>query len=118
MVRAGRADDDPHMTWLRRIPIHWFLYAATLASALPLAAVIAAATPMPEGGCSGIGWGCSLYGWDAAAVMLIIIGVPYALALGILLLILSFVGRAAAPIVAWVGLAVPWAVVLIGAMAA
>ncbi|MFP5326202.1 MAG: hypothetical protein ACLGHT_01825 [Acidimicrobiia bacterium] len=93
---------------LVRIPRHWFIYAATIASGLPLGAVVAAANQMPEGGCSGIGFGCSLYGWSAAGVLLLIVGLPYALLLGTVLVVLSFAGRRAAVPVAWVGLAIPW----------
>ena len=115
MVAATGTPDDARMSWLRRIPLHWCLYATTLASALPIAAIIAAATPMPEGACSGIGWGCSLYEWDAAGFALMILGIPYAFVLGVVLFILSFVGKRAAPTVGWVGLAMPWVVVLFGA---
>ena len=115
MPRLTAADDDT-VTLIRKVPLHWLLFATTLASALPLAAIIAAATPMPEGACSGIGWGCSLYGWDAAGFALVIFGVPYAVLLAATLVILSFVGRRAAPTVGWIGLLVPWIVVLFGAV--
>ena len=35
-------------------------------------------TTLPDGQCSGIGWGCSLAGWDAVGFTLIILGVPIA----------------------------------------
>ena len=113
MVRQELGADDVPVTLLRRIPFHWFLYMATLASALPIAAVIAWATPMPEGACSGIGWGCSLYEWDAAGFALVIFGVPYAAAVATVLFILSFVGKRAAPAVGWIGLLIPWAFTLL-----
>lgn len=108
MVGPDHRPDDGPVNVLRRIPLHWLLYVATLASALPVAAVVAWATPMPEGACSGIGWGCSLYEWDAAGFALIIFGVPYAAALATVLFILTFVGKRAAPIVGWIGFAIPW----------
>lgn len=37
MVRGIDGADDDHVSFLRRIPAHWLLYLATLASALPLA---------------------------------------------------------------------------------
>lgn len=114
MVRTSPRADDDHVTFLRKVPLHWYLYLATLVSALPLGAIIAAATPMPEGACSGIGWGCSLYEWDAAGFALIIFGVPYAFLLGVVLLTLSFVGKRAAPYVACTGLAIPWLLVVAG----
>lgn len=117
MVHLPRPADADHVTFLRRIPLHWFLYAATLASALPIAAIIAWATPMPEGACSGIGWGCSLYEWDAAGFALMIFGIPYAIALATVLFMLSFVGKKAAPVVAGIGLAIPWAFALLIALA-
>ena len=116
-MQPPRGADADHVTFLRRIPLHWFLYAATLASALPIAAIIARSTPMPEGACSGIGWGCSLYEWDAAGFALMIFGIPYAFVLTFVLFMLSFVGKKAAPIVASVGLAVPWAFTLLIALA-
>lgn len=93
------------------------LYLLTLASALPLGQVLAAAYPQPEGACSGIGWGCSLYGWDAAYFVLMVVGVPYALALGFVLGLLSLLPerwRGVQTAVAALGLAVPWGTVLVG----
>ena len=116
MVEQQRSADDDHVTFLRRIPVHWYLYAATLASALPIAAITAGSTPMPEGACSGIGWGCSLYEWDAAGFMLLIFGIPYAMALTTVLFILSFVGKKGAPIVATIGLVIPWVLTLLIAL--
>ena len=89
----------------------WTLYLLTLLSALPLAAILADANQMPAGGCSGIGFGCSLYGWDAAGFLLLIIGIPYALGLAAVLGVLSLLSDRRAPIatvVAGVGLAIPW----------
>ncbi len=34
---------------------------------------------LPEGQCSGIGWGCDVAGTDAAALLLIFVGIPLAL---------------------------------------
>lgn len=109
---ASHGDDD-------RVPNHtrttWTLYLLTLLSALPLAAVIATSTPMPEGACSGIGFGCSLYGWDAAGFLLMIFGIPYALVLAVALGVLSLLpARRAviAAVVAGVGLAIPWLFVM------
>ena len=89
----------------------WSLYALTLTSALPIAAIVAAAWPQPDDACSGIGFGCSLYGWDAAGFMLWILGVPYALILGVVLVIATALGPRARPVavgLAVVGLLVPW----------
>ena len=113
---AARGHDRPMASHPRRAT--WTLYALTIASGLPLAAIIAAATPMPEGACSGIGFGCSLYGWDAAGLALLILGVPYALGLTLVLGLLSLLPERHAPIatgVAAVGLAVPWVLTLLGA---
>jgi hypothetical protein len=89
-----------------------------LASALPLGALIASANPA-DGGCSGIGFGCSLYGWDAAGFALLLLGVPYAVILAALLGVLCVLPRRYAGIVevvAGLGLAVPWlAVIAFGA---
>ncbi|MEN3273851.1 MAG: hypothetical protein V7636_2612 [Actinomycetota bacterium] len=90
------------------------LYLLTLASALPLGALIASANP-PDGGCSGIGFGCSLYGWDAAGFALLFAGVPYAVILAALLGVLCLLPRrcaGVAQVVAALGLAVPWFAVL------
>ena len=99
----------------------WILFLLTLVSALPIAAVIAAAHPMPEGACSGIGFGCSLYGWDVAGFALLFLGVPYALGLATLLGVLCLLPDRWAGIVtavAGLGLAVPWVVAGLAAAAA
>lgn len=36
-------------------------------------------TELPDGQCSGLGWGCSLAGWDAAGIAAVLYGVPVAL---------------------------------------
>jgi hypothetical protein len=113
MVSRGVADDRCHMLDRPRTSA-WTLYLLTLVSAIPLAAIVAASNPMPEGGCSGIGFGCSLYGWDAAGFVLLIVGVPYALGLALVLGVLSLVTdrrSTVTTIVATVGLAVPWLLV-------
>ncbi len=111
----GRAASDDVLMAIRRSLVPWIVYAATIASALPLAALIAWATPMPSGACSGIGFGCSLYEWDAAAFMLIFLGVPYAVIVGLVLAVLSLTKLIrAAEVVAWLGLAIPWMAVLFG----
>lgn len=95
----------------------WAVYAATLLSALPLAAVVAVTNPQPEGACSGIGFGCSLYGWDAAAFLLIFLGLPYIVGLAVLLGLLALLPPRLAAVrtgVAWTGLAVPWVLVAFG----
>ena len=95
--------------------VTWTLYALTLASALPIAAIIAAASPQPDDACSGIGLGCSLYGYDAASFMLGLVGIPYALVLGVLLAIATVLGPRARPVavgLAVVGLLVPWVAAL------
>jgi hypothetical protein len=98
----------------------WGLYLTTLLSAYPLGAIVAAATPQPAGACSGIGFGCSLYGWDAAGFLLAIVGVPYAVGLALVLLVLGLLPTRWRPVqfaVAAFGLAVPWVVVLAGVLA-
>ena len=92
----------------------WLLYLATLLSALPLGAIIARESPQPPGACSGIGFGCSLYGWDAAGFALLFLGVPYAVGLAVVLGLLHLVPRRLGFIhvgMAAIGLAVPWIVV-------
>lgn len=109
--RCRRDDHDCVLSRPRKTA--WILYLLTLLSALPLAALLAATTPMPDGACSGIGFGCSLYGWDAAGFTLLFIGVPYVLGLGVLLGLLSLLPEriaVIATVVGGLGLAVPWAV--------
>jgi hypothetical protein len=100
---------------LRRALTPWLLYLATLCSALPIAGIVAAASPQPPGACSGIGWGCSLYGWDAAGFLLLLVGAPYAIVLALAVGALSFLPVRLRPFqigVASIGLAVPWAAAL------
>ena len=108
MGGAHERGDGDDMTWWHRRSTPWLLYLATLASGLPFAAALAAANPMPEGACSGIGWGCSLYGWDVAGFALTILGVPFAVVLGLVLGLLSLARPPVAAVAAAVGLAVPW----------
>lgn len=87
------------------------LYLLTLLSAWPVGAIVAHASPPPAGACSGIGFGCSLYGWDAAGFLLLYLGIPYALGLALVLALLGLLPprwRPAQTIVAAGGLAVPW----------
>lgn len=117
--RRRRRDHDGVTTRPRALA--WTLYALTLASVLPLAPIYAGANEMPEGACSGIGWGCSLYGWDAVGFALLIVGIPYALGLALLLGVLCLLPDRIAPIVtvvAAIGLAVPWVLVLLAAASA
>lgn len=88
----------------------WVLYLLTLASALPLGAVVAAAHPRSPGDCEGIGFGCRLYGWDVAGFLLLVLGTPYALALGAVLGLLTLSPRLLPlqTLVALAGLAAPW----------
>jgi hypothetical protein len=110
MVRRTSHEDDQRMLTRPRATA-WTLYLVTLVSALPIAVIIATTNPMPEGACSGIGWGCSLYGWDLAGITLVIFGVPYAVALAIVLGLMGLLperhGKASA-VVAGIGLAIPW----------
>jgi hypothetical protein len=113
MVVHGRQVHD-HLVTNRSRTTAWLLYLAMLVSALPLAALVAHSNPMPDGACSGIGWGCSLYGWDAAAFALLLLGLPYAVGLAVLLGLLSLLPDRAAvvsTVTAGIGLAVPWVVV-------
>jgi hypothetical protein len=93
-----------------RLPAPWVLYALTLVSAAPLGALVAWQTPQPPGACSGIGWGCSLYEWDAAGLMLLFFGAPYAVVLGAVLAALAFFNASGAlrRTVASVGFVIPW----------
>lgn len=90
--------------------IAWFVFLATLLSALPLGALIAHVST-PERGAA------FAYGADAATLIIGVVGLPYAVMLGIVLLFASFVPAR----MGWVpltlsviGLALPWLVV--GAM--
>ena len=89
----------------------WVVYAATLASLLPVGAILAVTNPMPEGACSGIGFGCSLYGWDAVGFGLIIFGIPFLVVFAVVLGVLSLpaIRRPAVSAgCAAVGFAIPW----------
>jgi hypothetical protein len=86
-------------------------YLLTLLSAWPIGATIAHAMPQPAGACSGIGFGCTLYGWDAATFALLYLGVPYALGLALVLALLGLLRprwRPVQTVVAGGGLGVPW----------
>lgn len=66
---------------------------------------------MPEGACSGIGFGCSLYGWDAVGVAYLIFGIPFAVMLAVILGVLSLpsIRRPWLTVaVATTGFALPW----------
>ena len=99
----------------RRTWTPWLTYLATLLSAWPLGAIVAASHPLEGDACSGIGFGCSRYGWDLAGFLLMFLGIPYAFGLLIVLVTLSLVGdqgRVVPTVAAVVGLAVPWVFVL------
>ena len=108
MPRSRIRADGVDMTWWHRPSTPWLLYLATLLSGLPLAGAVALANPMPAGACSGIGWGCSLYGWDAAGFLLVIVGIPFAVVLAVVVGLLSLAGRAWAAGAAALGLSIPW----------
>ena len=86
------------------------LYVATVALVAVATAVVAISNPRPEGACTGIGWGCSLYGWQHALVGLMFVGLPFLLVSGLAVL---FTGMLPAPlrfvpvIVAWLSVAFP-----------
>ena len=69
----------PHVAWAGLIVIPFVFWMAVLSQ-----------SELPPGQCSGIGWGCSLAGWDAVAFALIIIGVPLLLLLLLGHLIIGF----------------------------
>jgi len=69
----------PHTAWAGLIVIPFVFWMAVLSQ-----------SELPPGQCSGIGWGCSLAGWDAVAFALIIIGVPLLFVLLIGHLIIGF----------------------------
>lgn len=91
---------------MRRFPwtSPWTPYVLMLLSAMPLGAVLARANPQPPDACSGIGFGCSLYGWDAVGFFAMLFGAPYATVLGIAILLLSLLPKA----YAWLPLTVGW----------
>jgi hypothetical protein len=54
------------------------VWAAIVLVPLTFLTIVLAMSKPAEGQCSGIGWGCELTGTDAAAIFLIIIGIPVA----------------------------------------
>jgi hypothetical protein len=103
------------MTSRSRRLVPWLLFLATLLSALPLGAMIAASAPPVPGECEGIGFGCSLHGWNAAEFALLILGLPYAMVLFVLLAVLSSGDPRSLPaqtFVAVAGLVIPWVFVV------
>ena len=60
----------PHAVWAGSIVIPFVIWMGVVSQ-----------SELPPGQCSGIGWGCSLAGWDAVGVGLIFIGVPLLLLL-------------------------------------
>src|SRR5688572_25856468 len=98
---------------LRWRAVPWLLFLGTLLSAWPLGALIAASLPATADGCEGIGFGCSLHGWNAARFVIVVVGIPYALGLAAVLGVLSWNERwlRVQIAVAMVGLAVPWSAV-------
>jgi len=105
----------------RKRLVPWVLYLLTLLSAWPVGEILARSAPQPAGACSGIGFGCSLYGWDAAGFVLFVLGIPFAAGLAVVLGVLSFLPERFAPVttaVALAGLAVPWGFTAYGVAAA
>lgn len=82
----------------------WTPYVLMLLSAMPLAALAARANPMPQGSCSGIGFGCSLYGWDLVGLVALVVGVPYVTVLGIAIFLLTRLPRR----LEWMPLVMGW----------
>lgn len=100
----------------RRPRFPWMIYAATIASAVPIGAILATSNPMPEGACSGIGFGCSLYGWDAVGFAYLIFGVPFAVTFAVILGVLSLPSIRRpwlTSAVATIGFALPWLAVAV-----
>lgn len=60
----------PHTVWAGVIVVPFVLWMAALSQ-----------TELPEGTCSGLGWGCEVAGWDAVGIALIFVGVPLLLVL-------------------------------------
>jgi phosphoglycerol transferase MdoB-like AlkP superfamily enzyme len=61
---------EPHAVWAGIIVfpfVAWMLWLSQ--------------TELPEGTCSGIGWGCELAGWDAVGIALLFVGIPLLLVL-------------------------------------
>ena len=61
---------EPHVVWAGIIVVPFVAWMLWLSQ-----------TELPEGTCSGIGWGCELAGWDAVGIALLFIGIPLLLAL-------------------------------------
>ena len=92
----GRRDKYRDTHRVARPSKAWILHAAwsVLVAGVAVAILLSAALSKPEPGqCEGIGWGCSLYGGDAAAFDAIVV-VPIALAA-------LAVGNVAISVVAW-----------------
>lgn len=60
----------PHAVWACSIVIPFVIWMGVVSQ-----------SELPPGQCSGIGWGCSLAGWEAVVVGLVFIGVPLLLLL-------------------------------------
>lgn len=103
----------------------WILYAATWLSVGAAGLAIWAAAALEQARnpppCHGIGWGCSLEPAESAGLALVVLGVPYLVALASLLGLLELAGPkgtrmravvaglgAALPLVVVVLIAVPW----------
>ena len=54
-----------HAVWAGAILVPFLVWMAILSQ-----------SELPPGQCSGIGWGCSLAGWDAVGVAAVIVGIP------------------------------------------
>lgn len=92
----------------------WVLYVVMLLSAPLVGLALATATSQPPGACSGIGWGCSLYGWDLVGFVLIVVGLPFALVLmGAIALLELLRLRPLATGVAALGVVAPWLLVVV-----
>jgi hypothetical protein len=55
----------PHAVWAGVIVIPFLVWMLALSQ-----------TELPEGTCSGIGWGCELAGWDAVGIVVLFFGIP------------------------------------------
>lgn len=58
---------SPHAVWAVVVVVPFGAYLAWLSQ-----------TTLPPGQCTGLGWGCSVAGWDAVGLAAIIYGVPLA----------------------------------------
>lgn len=56
---------QPHAVWAGIIVIPFTAWMIWLSQ-----------TELPDGTCSGIGWGCEVAGWDAVGIALLFVGVP------------------------------------------